>query len=163
MPQNAGGTLNDEEAIVFVMLVIMASAIGLIWIAVTYRRRLREMEHRERLAMIERGIVPPPETDPAGFESRAGLPAVPASPGGVRSRSAGIMLIGLGFALMLLITFVADAGEVGVGVGGAFVVLGGAFLFNGMLLARQSPQRPEPRTGSAARFGGGAEPPNVGP
>ena len=48
--------MNDEEAIVFVMLVIMASAIGLIWIAVTYRRRLREMEHRERLAMIERGM-----------------------------------------------------------------------------------------------------------
>ena len=27
------------------------------------------MEHRERLAMIQRGLVPAPETDPLGFES----------------------------------------------------------------------------------------------
>ena len=30
--------------------------------------RVRELEIRERIAMIERGMVPPPEADPAGFE-----------------------------------------------------------------------------------------------
>src|SRR5688572_17965011 len=30
--------------------------------------RVREMEVRERIAMIEKGLVPPPEKDPRGFE-----------------------------------------------------------------------------------------------
>ena len=30
--------------------------------------RVRELEIRERIAMIERGLVPPPEVDPKGFD-----------------------------------------------------------------------------------------------
>ena len=44
------------------------------------RARVRELEVRERIAMIERGLVPPPEVDPRGFDrvtpavlSRSGL------------------------------------------------------------------------------------------
>ena len=32
------------------------------------RARVRELEVRERIAMIERGLVPPPEVDPRGFD-----------------------------------------------------------------------------------------------
>src|SRR5262245_34731753 len=32
------------------------------------RARVRELEVRERIAMIERGLVPPPEKDPNGFD-----------------------------------------------------------------------------------------------
>ena len=32
------------------------------------RNRVRELEIRERIAMIEKGLVPPPEVDPRGFE-----------------------------------------------------------------------------------------------
>jgi len=31
------------------------------------------MEIRERIAMIERGMVPPPEADPVGFEAQPAL------------------------------------------------------------------------------------------
>jgi hypothetical protein len=30
--------------------------------------RVRELEIRERIALIERGLVPPPEVDPSGFD-----------------------------------------------------------------------------------------------
>lgn len=133
--------MNQEEAIVFMTITVIAAGVALTWMAMMNRRRLREMAHRERLAMIERGLVPPPELDPAGFEAQAGLPPPVENQGAIRSRSAGIMLIGLGLALMMLIAFVADASDIGIGVGGAFVLLGGAFLFNGMLLGRHSPVR----------------------
>ena len=32
------------------------------------KARVRELEIRERIAMIERGLVPPPEVDPRGFD-----------------------------------------------------------------------------------------------
>ena len=32
------------------------------------KARVRELEVRERIAMIERGLVPPPEVDPRGFD-----------------------------------------------------------------------------------------------
>lgn len=156
--------MNQEEALVFMTITIIAAGVALTWMAVVNRRRLREMAHRERLAMIDRGLVPPPELDPAGFEAHAGLPPPVENRNAIRSRSAGVMLIGLGFALMLLISFVAGASDTGIGVGGAFVVLGGAFLFNGMLLGRQSPVPPTRAYGSPRTTPPGAQPPtNVAP
>ena len=32
--------------------------------------RVRELEVRERIAMIEKGLIPPPESNPRGFEAR---------------------------------------------------------------------------------------------
>jgi hypothetical protein len=62
----------------------------------------------------------------------------------VRTRSAGIIMIGLGFALMLLLGVTVHSPEVGIGIGGAFALLGAAFVFNGMLLGRRHPYRPLP-------------------
>src|SRR5215471_8911772 len=50
-------------AIVAIVGGIMAGIVSTI-----SKGRVREMEIRERIAMIERGLVPPPEADPAGFE-----------------------------------------------------------------------------------------------
>src|SRR5213596_3394343 len=33
-----------------------------------HRARVRELEIKERIAMIEKGMVPPPEVDPRGFD-----------------------------------------------------------------------------------------------
>ena len=157
--------MDDKLAVVFVTLALIAAGVALVWMGMVNRRRLREMEHRERLAMIERGLVPAPELDPAGFESRAGLPPGPENRSALRSRSAGVMLMGLGFALVLLITVAAGSAETGIGVGGAFVLLGAAFFLNGVLLGRRSggyydtPARYPPRVNP-----GRAEPPgNVAP
>ena len=52
------------------------------------KARVRELEVRERIALIERGLVPPPEVDPRGFDramyrfdrQRYRAPAVTAAP-----------------------------------------------------------------------------------
>jgi hypothetical protein len=127
--------VNEEGTIVFSLTVIVLAGVSVLWMSMHYRKRFREMAHRERLAMIDRGLVPPPEVDPASFERRAGLEA-PISRAAERSRSIGIIMIGLGLAFMVMISFAAESPEVGVGIGGAFAVLGAAFLFNSILMDR---------------------------
>ena len=130
--------MKGEEAIVLGLTIVILAGVSVLWMAMTNRRRIREMEHRERLAMIDRGLVPSPELDPGGFEQRAGLARME-SPSAVRSRSAGVMLIGLGLGMMVLLTFAAESPEVGVGVGGGFALLGAAFFVNAALLAKSAP------------------------
>jgi hypothetical protein len=110
--------------------------------------RVRELEVRERIAMIERGLVPPPEKDPNGFEramnrydrvrdlynDRDWDHLGRRSP--ARYRSAGITLIGVGFGLMLLIGVAGGNPSSGVGVGGFLVILGLAFLLNSLFRAQ---------------------------
>src|SRR5262245_7045805 len=72
--------------------------------------RVRELEVRERIAMIERGLVPPPEKDPEGFDRAMSRHSRyrddedddewdwyvrRRSPS--RFRSAGVTLVGIGF------------------------------------------------------------------
>jgi hypothetical protein len=81
--------------------------------------------------MIQHGLMPAPEADPVGFEAaaEAAFEPVPRR-SSERWRSAGVTLIGLGLALMVLISITGDSPEVGIGVGGAFAVLGATLLFN---------------------------------
>jgi hypothetical protein len=127
--------LSEAEAVLFTMTLLILAGVAVLWMAMQNRRHIRELEHRERLAMIDRGLMPPPELDPGRFEQQAGLTSE--APGASRSRSAGVMLIGLGLALMMLITFAGGGGDVGLGIGGAFALLGAAFVVNGSLQARQ--------------------------
>jgi hypothetical protein len=126
------------------MSVLILAGVAVLWMAMQNRRLMREMEHRERLAMIERGLIPSPEIDPAGFERRTGLTDQPESRAAARSRSAGVIMIGFGLGLMMLISFAAEVPNVGVGIGGAFALLGAAFLFNSMLMGRRDPYAPLP-------------------
>src|SRR6266571_4043713 len=76
--------------------------------AVLARARVREAEIRERIAMIERGLVPAPEVDPRGFDqamNRFDRPYVARyrDVSGKHRRS-GVLLIGIGFGLMFLIS-----------------------------------------------------------
>jgi hypothetical protein len=95
--------------------------------------RVRELEIRERIAMIERGLVPAPEVDPRGFEramSRLEYREHRATYAGARHRRAGVTLIGVGFGLMVLIAFTSGEESVALGVGGFLVVVGLAFFVN---------------------------------
>jgi hypothetical protein len=118
--------------------------------------RVRELEVRERIAMIERGLVPPPEKDPGGFDramerydrirddfGRYGR----RSPS--RYRSAGVTLMGVGFGLMLLIGVAGENPSSAVGVGGFVVLIGVAFFINS-LLVRYDPPPPPPRDRSSS-------------
>ncbi|HUC77429.1 MAG TPA: hypothetical protein VMS04_19170 [Vicinamibacterales bacterium] len=130
--------------------------------------RVRELEVRERIAMIERGLVPPPEKDPNGFERAMNRYdrvrdlhhdqdwdhlGRRRSPG--RYRSAGITLIGVGFGLMLLIGVAGGNPSSGVGVGGFVVILGAAFFLNSLFGSSDEPRMPPSQEKSSSP----AEPP----
>jgi hypothetical protein len=107
--------------------------------AMNNRRGLREMAHRERLAMIERGLLPSPESDPARFEAAAGLQAPPnAAPvRGERFRTVGIAMVGMGLGFAVLVGLTGGSVQTGVGIGGAWAILGGASLVNYFLISRE--------------------------
>ncbi len=134
--------VRTEETIILMGLLGMMSGVAIIWMAMQNRRHLRELEHRERLAMIERGLMPSPETDPVAFERAITLARSPEPRGTSRMRSAGVMMIALGIGFMFLLTFTAREPGVGIGVGGAFAILGAAFFINSSLMSRSNPYPP---------------------
>jgi hypothetical protein len=144
--------VRSEEILVVVMgsFVIMAGVI-VIWLAMQSRRHFREMEHRERLAMIERGLVPSPESNPQAFERAISMTRRDESQASSRARSAGVMMIALGFGFMFLLSFTAGEPGVGIGIGGAFAILGVAFFVNSLLSRSATPTTPYPPTSYQAR------------
>jgi hypothetical protein len=113
------------------------------------RARVRELEIRERIAMIERGLVPPPEVDPRGFDRAMGrMERVAAArtyrSGSGRHRRAGVTLMGVGFGLMVLIAFTSNETSVAIGVGGFLVVMGIAFFINSLMDVPVDPPYPPP-------------------
>lgn len=132
--------MREEEAVVFILSMIILAGVGLMIAAMTNRRRIREMEHRERLAMIDRGLIPSPESDPGGFEAGARF-APEKGDTGIRYRTAGVLMIGFGLGLMMLLTFAAGEPAAGIGIGGGWAILGGASLLNYSLISRREHER----------------------
>ena len=61
----------EEFHFAWPFLIPIVSIVGAFTYAIVHslaRARVRELEVRERIAMIERGLVPPPEVDPRGFD-----------------------------------------------------------------------------------------------
>jgi hypothetical protein len=128
----------DEAIIglaVVVPLVVLAGGILILLMAMFQRTKTLEMRHRERMAMIERGLMPSPESDPARFEAASR----PAAAGPPRFTSLGIALVGIGFGLMLIIGFAGEAPGAAIGIGGAIAILGAAFIVNGYLQRNVAP------------------------
>jgi hypothetical protein len=143
--------VNESEVMVFLFSLMIFAGVAVLWMAMQSRRRVREMEHRERLAMIERGLIPSPELDPAAFERRSNVAPAPEPQATTRARSTGVMLIGFGLGLAMLLAFAFEVPAVGLGLGGAFALLGGAFVVNAMLSARDT-LRDSYDTRPAARY-----------
>ncbi len=119
-------------------------------LAMHHRARLKELKIRERIAMIERGLTPPPDFDAELDERDAGGARAPlespTAPG--KYLTAGVILVGAGLGLALLIALTSGEFAVGIGVGGAIVLLGAAFLVNAALGAGRIgtvPNRPRGR------------------
>ena len=148
--------MSDNGVIIFLVMTIVAGVVLMI-AAMNNRRKIREMEHRERLAMIEHRVVPAPETDPAAFEAAAGFEDGSKADRSQRYRTAGVLLIGFGLGLIFVIGVAAGAPDVGVGIGGAWISVGVASLVNYWLISRRMDEerrsrwtaptrRPEPPT-----------------
>jgi hypothetical protein len=138
-----------NSPIPWVFMIPVIAIVGGITVAIVStiaKARVRELEIKERIAMIERGLVPPPEVDPQRFDRvmdriervrAADHRGVYGNASSGRHRRAGVTLMGVGFGLMVLIGFAGDAPESAVGVGGFLVVMGLAFFINSLFEARQ--------------------------
>jgi hypothetical protein len=106
-------------------------------VATIAKARVREAEIRERIAMIEKGLVPPPEVDPGAFDRALSRADQIASfrrrrHGSGRHRRTGITLMGIGAGLVVLIGFTSGEISNGLGVGGFIMIIGLAFLINSL-------------------------------
>ena len=130
----------DEVAIPVVAIIAWASVVIF---SMYQRSRRREMAHRERLAMIERGLVPPPETDPAGFERLMGMDRDYSDRRGNSVRG-GLILIAVGIGVAMIIALSSGEFGVGVGVGSLLVLIGVALLLSSAWETRAMPPGPPP-------------------
>jgi hypothetical protein len=141
MPE--GGLLNGESFVAFVFALVVLGGLGLVAYTLIGRQRLRELAIKERIALIEKGLVPSPEVDPARFETLVGLRR-PVNSSAARYRSAGVIIMGLGLAMLVLLAFAGGVPEIGLGVGGGLAILGLAAFINGTLVAGDDPPKQAP-------------------
>src|SRR4051812_44264491 len=140
----------SESAFFSPFMIPIVAIVGGISVAIVNsigRARVRELEIRERIAMIERGMVPPPEVDPNGFERRMhAIDRMQTGRSSPKFRAGGVMVMSVGFGLMMMLWSLGAERE-GMGVGG-FLVIIGLGLFVNSLFARQSlPSAPPPPSG----------------
>lgn len=128
--------MEAQELLAAIFIAGMFSGVFVIFLAMRQRAEVLQMQHRERMAMIERGQVP------LGDGSASPRPATGAATS--RSMSLGIIVVGLGLALMTIISIAADSPESGVGVGGAIVILGAAFIVRSVVVKTQPPSHSVP-------------------
>jgi hypothetical protein len=139
-------------------VVVLGMTIGLpllaaMWLHKTFK--LNELRQRQILAMIEKGIAPPPELNPASLDRLAGVRR--RSRREERFKSGGIMLVGLGVALALIIGIAGGQPRVGLGVGGAVAAIGVAMIVSALT------SRGDADTESPPAGGSGEPPPAVEP
>jgi hypothetical protein len=123
-----------ETRDVVIALIPLAAVVGvfiMIAVGTAYQSRVREMEIKERIALIEKGIVPPPELERPASRLRVR-----------RHRAAqqfitiGVTVIGIGIAVGMIVAVAGQQARVGYGVGGAIVVFGLALVVNGLIVKR---------------------------
>lgn len=123
--------MQPEELFATVFILGMFAGVFIIYLGLRQRSQQLEMQHKERMAMIERGQIPlAEERSPLHLRRRA-TPA-PSS----RSLSIGIIIVGLGLALMTIIGIAGESPEVGVGIGGAIAIVGAAFIVRSLVVRR---------------------------
>jgi hypothetical protein len=118
--------MGPEELLATVFVMGMFAGVFVIFLAMKQRSELLQMHHRERMAMIERGQIP------ESLAPRGGLAQS-------RALSMGIIVIGLGLALMTVVSIAGGSPEAGVGVGGAIAIVGAAFVVRSQLVRPHLP------------------------
>jgi len=102
-------------------------------VATVTRGRVRELEIRERIAMIERGMVPPPEQDPEEFDRRMrSMQQFQRGHVAPRHRSAGVILMAIGAGMYVLMAYAGGVPQQALGIGGFIAILGLGFFVNSL-------------------------------
>jgi hypothetical protein len=128
--------MHVEELFALVFIVGMFAGVFIIFLGLRQRSLQLEMHHRERMAMIEKGMIP--LADPESLHVRRVVSAGPSS----RYMSIGIVIIGIGMALMMVISVAGGNPEAGIGVGGAIAILGAAFIVRSIVVRGETPADP---------------------
>lgn len=126
--------MQPELLFATVFVIGMFSGVFIVYMGLRQRSQQMEMRHRERMAMIERGQIP--LSEPSGVVPH--LRRIESGSAPARSLSVGIIVVGLGLALMTIIGIAGESPEVGVGIGGAIAILGGAFIVRSMVASNTS-------------------------
>jgi hypothetical protein len=127
--------MHTEELFAILFALVVLSGVAIVIMGLRQRSQQLELQHRERMAMIERGIVPSPEGPPSGGHR-------PVAAGVPRSMSLGIVIVAAGLGLMTLIGVAFGESEAGVGVGGAIAIIGTAFIVKSLVSQRMSGGEP---------------------
>jgi hypothetical protein len=134
--------MEPQELFALVFILGMFMGVLIIYLGLRQRSEQLQMLHRERMAMIEKGQIP--LNDGVGaYEGRRRAAALPSS----RSLSLGIIIVGLGLALMTIIGVAGESPEVGIGVGGAIAIIGASFIVRSVMV-RPTPGEPQGGSGS---------------
>ena len=132
--------MQPEELFSLVFIIGMFMGVFIIYMGLRQRSEQLQMRHRERMAMIEKGQIPLNESS-AAYDGRHR----PVSPPSTMSLSIGIIVVGMGLALATMISLAAGSPEIGLGIGGAIAIVGGAFIARSVFV--RPPVSPEsPRT-----------------
>lgn len=116
----------DQLLFAIIFVIGMFAGVFVIFLAMKQRAMQLEMQHRERMAMIEKGQVP---LEPG----RSGAALAGGSAAGTRSISLGIVVVAIGLGLMSIVGIASDEAAIGIGIGGAIMIIGAAFITIGML------------------------------
>ncbi|MGH9386084.1 MAG: DUF6249 domain-containing protein [Vicinamibacterales bacterium] len=137
------------EWLVFIgLMATVAAGVFIIVRGLKHRAQTLEMAHRERMAMIEKGMVPSPELNPGHAAWAAGRgPHVSLGPvlhdvhSSQRSLTLGIVIVAIGLGFISIIGVAGQSPEPAFGLGGAIVIVGLAFIVIS-LTKRMTPHQP---------------------
>jgi hypothetical protein len=129
--------MDNIPPVFLIPIVAIVSGLFVAFTSIVTRGKIRELEIRERIAMIERGMVPAPEADPNGFERRMHtIDRMQHRHAGSRFRTGGILVMSVGFGLMTLLWFV-DVPREAIGIGGFLVIIGFGLFVNSLFSSPQ--------------------------
>ena len=128
----------SEELFAAVFVIGMFMGVFIIYMGLRQRSEQLQMLHRERMAMIEKGQIPLHDGPDTYRDRRPGV--LPSN----RWMSMGIIIVGLGLALTTIIGVAGESPEIGLGVGGAIAILGGAFIARSILVRPPLPPDDRP-------------------
>ncbi len=133
--------MQAEELFASVFVLVVFSGVFIVVMGLRQRSQQLEMQHKERMAMIERGLVPGP-ADP--FSHGDGRTVVSRPGFSPRAMSLGIVVVAVGLGLMSIISIAGESPEIGIGVGGAIAIIGAAFIISSLVARTQAQPPPMP-------------------